>query len=208
MLAGVCGLAHATSYTTTIASKSGTLSGESAYLYKVAVNKAPTGQDVIAASITIKGLDFTQVGPNDVGGIGTLFVDLLNTHVATTSYGDSDGVGDYFTTSKFTGHAGTVNVATQKFTLNHTQNYTFNLTAAELITLNALIASTGYFDLGLDPDCVYTYTSIAFNYTFGTPTTPKGTAVPDMATTVLLLGSSLLGLEVMRRKFVAAKAKA
>lgn len=34
----------------------------------------------------------------------------------------------------------------------------------------------------------------------------NNSSVPDMATTVILLGSSLLGLEVLRRKFVPAKA--
>jgi len=82
-----------------------------------------------------------------------------------------------------------------------TYNITGTLTGTALADLNYDLAHNGGFNIGFDPNCTYysNVTTMSFTYT---------KSVPDTAVTVLLLGASLLGLEIFRRKFAPAKNQA
>jgi hypothetical protein len=210
LLAGLCGLANAT----TISGPTGgtyplvgssVLNGTYAYEWG---NSLGSGVQLASAEIDITG---TLVHSGLANGTGYLYVDLLNSsltgvHRAT----DNDVLGDYWATqnqfkgansgnlkslgSLFFSAAGAT--VTWSFIMNGTSN------AAALAALNSyLTANNGVFDIGLDPDCIFTISKLCFTYT----TVTNHTSVPDTATTVLLLGTSLAGLELLRRKFALAK---
>jgi len=208
LLAGVCGLANATTIDapSSIVSPN-TLSGNNAYEWGINLG---SGVQVATAEVYINA---TLNHSGNSAGTGKLWVDLLNSsNTGIHSPSDSDKTGDYWTTlSAYRGansgnlkslgslYFAAVNVTkTLDFVMSATQN------SSALADLNAyLTANNGVFDIGFDPDCTFTLNAMSFKYT----TAPKVT-VPDTATTVLLLGAGLLGLEVLRRKFVPVKIKA
>jgi len=194
-LAGVCGLTHATQIPVNAPSSligTGTLNGTDAYEWGLSLGK---GTQVTSAEIDFTGVKLTASGNSK--GTGLLYTDLLkssNTGLATAV--DNDAAGDYWST-KFSG-ANITSLGSESFaSVGTILTWKIILNAAQLTALNSyLAANAGVFDIGLDPDCHYNVGGLCFKYT-----------TPDAATTVLLLGASLLGLEVLRRRFVLAKAR-
>jgi len=201
-LVGISGLAQATTInapSTLIGANA--LNGNDAYSWGISI-AVPTGQTITSAEIDFSSITLTASGNS--AGTGTLYTDLLNTKttgVATAT--DNDATGDYWST-KFSG-ANISSLTTEGFSyVGQTQSWNDVLTAKQLAALNTYL-STGTFSIGIDPDCHYTVGNISFIYTLS-PT--SNNTVPDVATTAALLALGLAGLEVFRRQFVAAKAKA
>ncbi len=200
LLAGICGFAQATTVTSTLT----TLSGEDAYAWGIQIN-VPTGDQITSATLTFNNITLTASGNSQ--GTGILYADLLNSSNSKLStYTDNDDAGDYFTSksSPYSG-ASVTGLGSDFFAKVGGSATTWNvgLSLSELTALNSYL-SDGFFAIGLDPDCHYTVGSITFTYTVGKPNI---VTTPDGATTSLLFGASLLGLEVFRRQFVLAKAK-
>ncbi|MEI6192974.1 MAG: VPDSG-CTERM sorting domain-containing protein [Verrucomicrobiota bacterium] len=186
LLIGSLNFAQATSITLTSGS---TLHGANAYEYLVSLT---AGQNITAATLTFNNVKLTASGWN------TFSYDLINRQDATTAISaDADTQGDYFTShSPYSSTA--VQLGTKTFRLGETWNSTYTFSGATLSTLNTY-AADGFFNFGFDPDCTYSVGSIVFNYTAQTVT--NHTSVPDSATTVMLLGASLVSLVALRRKF-------
>ena len=204
-LVTICGFAQATTINapSTLVGAN-VLQGQDAYAWGISP-VVPTGQQVTSATLTFSSVTLTASGNS--AGNGYLYTDLLNlstTGVAT--YVDNDAPGDYFAgLSQFTGANSSKlsSLGSAFFTsVGTTLNLTYTLTSAQLISLNAYLAAGG-LSIGIDPDCHYSVGGLSFTYTTGTGGIPH-TPVPDMATTAYLLGASLLGLEVLRRKFAPA----
>jgi hypothetical protein len=165
----------------------------------------PTGDTLQSVTITISGITLTSEAT------GTLWVDLLSSDISgkngvktgAKSFSDNDNGSDYF--AKYS-TADVLSVAKVGFTKNQKQNLSYTLTGTSLTFIEDSLLDYGYFDIGLDPDCYYDVNSLSFTYTV-TPSNPNGTRTPDAATTVILLGAGLLGLEVFRRRFNLAPAK-
>ncbi|HZL78623.1 MAG TPA: VPDSG-CTERM sorting domain-containing protein [Candidatus Limnocylindrales bacterium] len=198
-LVASCGLVHATPINAP-SSLIGTsvLDGNKAYEWGISIAVKP-GQQVASAQIDFTNIKLTAANSS---GHGYLYTDLLksgNTGVHT--FTDNDAAGDYFKT-QFTA-ANITSLGTKNFaSVGTTLSWSYVLTGTQLAVLNTYLLANGVFDIGLDPDCHYTVGGLSFTYTLGP--TPK-TSVPDVATTAFLLGISLAGLELLRRKFALAK---
>jgi hypothetical protein len=194
VLSSLCTLAQAgtINLSTTLGS---TLSGDDAY----AVNVKPTltaGEYISAATISYNNVDLTVAGST---GHGYLYTDLLNiqNHGLTTR-NDGDAPGDYWAT-QYSGSSRITALGDEYFPrVGTTLSWNIVLTTSELTELNSYL-SLGSFNIGIDPDCHFTTGNVTFTYTVATA------SVPDTATTLFLLGSALLGLEVVRRKFAFAR---
>jgi hypothetical protein len=197
-LVGISGLVHATNITVTAPSSLDTLSGSDAYSWGIAIG---AGQTVTSASINWSGVDYLAAGSNPTGYIFTDLLELSTTGVNTISTGELNH--DYWSTSGTT----YTSVGTMTFpSVGTTLSMSYILTGAELTALNAyLTADHGIFDIGISPDCHYSVGGLTFVYSLGTT---NGATVPDGATTALLLGLGLAGLEIFRRQFVAVRVKA
>jgi hypothetical protein len=183
-----------------------TLQGVDAYSWGINI-AVPTGQEVTSAQINFTSIDLTASGNSQ--GTGTIYTDLLNsksmgTGGLTTAY-DGDAPGDYWAT-QFSG-ANITALGSKFFTsVGTTLTWSYILTSAQLAALNSyLTANNGVFNIGIDPDCHYTVGNITFTYNEGNI---PNTHVPDVAMTAFLLVLGLAGLELFRRQFMAAKAKA
>ncbi len=199
-LIGVCGLAQATTINAP-ASLVGTsaLSGNNAYAWNITTVVVPTGQQVDSATITFSNIKLTSANSSGIGYLYTDLLSLRSTSLAVSTYTDGDAAGDFFTAQPyFNSSLGTTIFSSVGTTLS----WSFSLNSAQLLTLNTYIAAGG-FSFGMDADCYYNVGALSFSYTTATTTVPHG-GVPDAATTAYLLGASLLGLEVLRRKLASA----
>jgi hypothetical protein len=193
VLSSLCTLAQATTVNLTT-SLGTTLSGNDAY----AVNVDPVlsaSQYISSATISYNNVDLTVAGST---GHGYLYTDLLNKQTpGVTTRSDNDAPGDYWAT-QYSGN-NLAALGDEYFSkVGTTLSWNIVLTTSELTELNSYLSS-GSFNIGIDPDCHFTVGSITFTYTVATA------SVPDTSTTLFLLGSALLGLEVVRRKFAFAK---
>jgi hypothetical protein len=196
-LAATCGLASATTITSTIKGTDA-LSGDSAYAWAIPITLT-AGQPITSASLTFTDIKLTAANSS---GKGILYSDLLkstaSTFTGTHTYTDNDATGDYFTGHYSGGNI--VSLGSEVFgSVGTILSWTVTFNSTQLAALNSFLSS-GVFDIGFDPDCHYNVGSICFTY--GT-TANKPT--PDAATTVYALGLVLLGLEVTRRKLALAK---
>ena len=184
LLVGSLNFAQATSITLSTTD----LHGQNAYEYLVSL--APN--QVIDTASLVFNLKLTAAGYN------TFAYSIINRKDATTVItSENDQPGNYFTShSPYSATA--VQLGSKTFpTLGYVWAYTYDFaTQGTLSTLNSY-AADGYFDFGFDPDCTYSGT-ITFNYT--TQTITNKVSVPDSVTTFGLLGVSLLGLALIRRK--------
>lgn len=198
-LAAICGLANATQIqinqinapTSLIGTNA--LNGSDAYEWGLSLGK---GTQVTSAEIDFTSIKLTASGNS--AGTGLLWIDLLKSnHTGLATAVDNDALGDYWSTV-FSG-ANITSFGSKSFaSVGTSLTWSIILNSAQLVALNSyLAANAGVFNIGLDPDCHYNVGGLDFKYT---------TSVPDAAMTVLLLGASLLGLEVLRRRFVLAKA--
>ncbi len=201
LLAAICGITHATTITPTSIP---VMTYDKGYEWGINLG---SGVQLASAWIT---LDATVANTTD----GYLFISLLDTAPVSgiTSTTGNTETGTDFWSSKVTGNnsAGKpkyVSLASLKYGTswgssdNDGKTVTIPISGAALADLNSYLSTTPEgFNIGFDPDCQYTFTSLCFNYTT--------VSVPDTAMTVLLLGASLVGLEMFRRKFVPAKNQA
>ena len=194
-LVGICGLANATQIQINAPSGligTNALDGSNAYEWGLNLGN---GTHLISAEIDFTNIKLTASG--NTNGTGLLFCDLLKaTQTGLTSVSDGDKSGDYWSTV-FTG-ANITRLSTNSFaSVGTTLTWSIILNSSQLTALNSyLAANAGVFNIGLDPDCHYNVGGIDFKYT-----------TPDVATTVLLLAASLLGLEILRRRLVLTKAR-
>ena len=202
-LIGVYGLAQATTINAP-GSLVGTsvLNGNNAYAWNITTVVVPTGQQVDSATITFSNIKLTSANSTGIGYLYTDLLSLRSTTLAVSSYTDNDAAGDYFASQSFFNSS----LGTKTFpTVGTTLSWSYVLNSAQLLSLNSYVAAGG-FSFGIDSDCYYNVGALSFTYTTATTTVPHG-GVPDAATTAYLLGASLLGLEVLRRKLTpAAKA--
>ncbi len=198
ILAALCGSAQATTIT---ASSIPQMSYQ--YGYEWGINLG-SGVQLTSASITLNATVANTT-------LGYLYVSLLDTTPVsgiTSTSGNSESGTDFWST-KVTGNnsAGKpkyVSIATLDYGTGwgsgnkDGKTVTINITGNALTDLNSYLSTspTG-FNIGFDPDCIYTFSSLCFTYT-------TRSVVPDTASTVLLLGVGLLGLEIFRRKFALA----
>ncbi len=202
LLVGVYGFAQATTVTSAFQGNNA-LTGENAYEWGINI-VPPTGDVISSATLTFNDITLTKSGNSQNTGI--LYADILNgSNSKLTSFSDGDRAGDFFTGSSSPFSAANVSsLGSQSFVLNQKLSWSFTFNTAQLATLNAFL-SDGFFAIGLDPDCYYKVGSICFSYDVSPAT--KIVTTPDMATTVLLLGASLLGLEIFRRRLFPCRVK-
>jgi len=201
---GFSGLLHAT----TINAPSSliganALDGNNAYSWGISIS-VPTGQEVTSAQIDFSSIKLSVANSS---GSGYLYTDLLNSKsTGVTSVSDGDAPGDYWASHTSAGNIATLGTQFFASTTSPALTWSYVLTASQISTLNSFLsANGGIFNIGIDPDCHYNVGNISFTYNTG------GTShntVPDVATTALLLFLGLAGLEVCRRQFTPAKAKA
>lgn len=172
------------------------LNGQDAYSWNVDPHLS-AGQDITAATITFSDVTLNVAGST---GHGYLYTDLLNSQApGLTTRTDNDAPGDYWAT-QFSGK-NIDPLGTEYFSkVGKTLSWSYVLDGAELTELNSYLAH-GSFNIGIDPDCHFSVGCIDITYDVGCDTH----SVPDATTTLFLLGSSLLGLEVVRRKLGLAR---
>ena len=188
---GIVSWAQATSIT--IVPSGSVISGPYSYIYDETVTP---GTSVASASISFNNIELTANGP--AGIPNTLFYDLINGNYASKTISSGETLTDYFqTTSPYDAKGISDQLGYETLTLDKTISWTYTFSGQALTDLQNDFEK-GYFDIGLDPNCVYDIGSIDLNYT---PTTVKTVPTPDTATTVSLLGMSFLGLVALRRKF-------
>jgi len=193
---GIASLAQAGSITIPTG---GTIVGTESYLYLInSASGLGAGTKITSASLTFNNIELTQSGsaPN------VIFYDLVNGNYATQTINSGETTGDYFqNNAPYNGSGVTVALGSKAFTLDNPISWTYTFTGTALTDLEA-DALKGYFDIALDPNCYYNIGSIVLNYSVSSGSIPS----PDSGMTVTLLGISLLGLLVYRRKFAAVKA--
>ena len=138
----------------------------------------PAGEIIVSASLFFDDIRNWNSESND---LWVHLLDLANTGV--TKYGDGKGGGDNF--------------SGQGILLHHWQNLpasaqdiTYDFDPFEIATLNTYVTD-GNFGLGFDPDCHYYNNGITLNIE---------TAPVPIPTTILLLGSGLLGFGLLSRR--------
>jgi hypothetical protein len=201
-LASASSLVHATTINATSLVGSDTLNGNLAYSWGIPIT-VPSGQSVVSAEIDFTSISLTVANST---GTGYLYTDLLNSKsTGITAATDNDAPGDYWAT-QFSGKNITT-LGTEFFSkVGATLTWSYILNPTQLAALNSyLTGNNGIFDIGIDPDCHYSVGGISFTYSLSST---NNHTVPDVATTAFLLVLGLAGLEVFRRQFVAAKAKA
>jgi hypothetical protein len=187
ILAGICGIVQATTITAPLGSLpnesfGSPVSGNAPYMeigngYEWGITKASLGG---AANLTSFSITVTATLYNESSG--NLDFYLIN----------SAPISGFQQVTQSTVTSGVLLVA-EPYSEYTTTTNTFALSSSELNSLNLDIENNGGFDLGFNPNCTYAISSVRITYN-----------TPDTAATVLLLGASLLGLEVFRRKFVPA----
>ena len=138
----------------------------------------PAGEIIVSASLSFDDIRNWDSESND------LWVHLLDSATAgVTSDRDNQGGGDNF--------------SGQGILLHHwqdlpasAQDITYDFDPFEIATLNTYLTD-GNFGLGFDPDCHYYNNGITLNIE---------TASVPIPTTILLLGSGLLGFGLLSRR--------
>ena len=216
LLAGICGLANVANAVVVSYQNPITYGGTTtfydgnAYEWGIQAGSGSSSQIPSGTQLSSATISFTATLSGEPNG--TLYVDLLNlapvgndsiasissTHITQTS-------GDYWTSS-FSGvqsSAVSLNSLGYSFISGVQKSVAITIDSTTPTLLNYLssdLSSLGGFDIGFTPNCHYAVSGLSFSYTTK--------SVPDAATTVLLLGASLLGLEIFRRKFAPAKNQA
>lgn len=137
----------------------------------------PAGEYIVSASLSFDNIYNWRIETND------LWVHLL----------DSAALG---VSSSWDGQGGGDNFAGQGVLLNHWQNLpttpqdiTYDFSLEEIAALSSFVGD-GNFGLGFDPDCHFYNSGVSLSVS----------TAPEPAT-MLLLGSGLIGLGVVRRRF-------
>jgi hypothetical protein len=200
---GIASLAQAvtTPLPVAISGLPASINGPNAYIFQTKVTLDPT-LNYIGATINFTGVKFTATGGDD-----TLNYDLINgTYSAKTITDNSskNETEDYFqNNAPYNGKVGSTSelvadvLGAKVFTLNQTQTWSSTFSSAALADILTDINTYGYFDLGLDPNCIYNFGSVTISFT---TTTKSVRTAPDQAMTAVLLGVSFAGLLVFRRK--------
>ena len=177
------------------------------YAYEYLISTIPVGSQIATASISFNNVTLTTSG----GAGDDISLDLINRHDATQKIDDSDHIGDYWQThtpySTSTIALGAPKTFFAPYTTKKgkkvydTESWTYTFSGVALTDLINDVYKYGYFDIGIDPDCIYTIGDggIVFNYTTSDKTHTK--PVPDQAETLVLLGLSFVGLLAFRRNF-------
>lgn len=185
-----------------------------AYTWKIRNIVLPPGHTITGASITFRGIANWDVNPNQ------LFVHLLNNanNNGIASVVDASGVpvtniSDYFGAANGLGPApGANNILLFQRGFNMVgqgpsanwagpggyvaQDFTYNFTADQLVTLGLFIAAGNNIAFGFDPDCHFWNNGIVFTI----HTAPQTVPTPEPAT-LALFGSGLLsGAAYLRRR--------
>lgn len=192
------GLLHATSVTVTAPASLDTLSGSDAYAWGFSIG---AGQTIASATISWSDVVYTVAGSTTQGQIFTDLLKLGTTGVTTEYPGEL--TSDYWasTSTPYTS-VGTMTFSSPGNPSSLSPSYV--LTGAEITALNSyLAAENGVINIGISPNCHYTDNGLTFTYTLAS----GNNTVPDGATTALLLGLGLAGLEIFRRQQIAAKSK-
>lgn len=192
-MAGIVSWAQATSIT--VVPSGSVISGPYSYIYNETVTPLTSGTTLASASLTFNNIELIYPGPSNIPN--TLFYDLINQDYASKTISSGETTNDYFqSNAPYKAVSDALGSFTMK--LDVTNNWTYTFSGQALTDLLSDFQS-GYFDIGLDPNCIYDIGSINFNYTT-TTTTGKNVSVPDTAMTAGLLGMTFLVLMSLRRK--------
>lgn len=158
------------------------------YYYEWGINwSVPSGEKIVSAQLSIDDI-YNWTREDDI-----LYIHLLDTLLPNGTefvsdlwrFYDNQQSGDNF------GSNGILLTTYSDFTDLVPEDYSYDFTGQQIMTLEQY-TSDGQFFLGFDPDCHY--------YNDGFQLTIETSPVPE-PTTMLLLGSGLVGLAGFRRKF-------
>ena len=187
-MAAVCGIAHATTITP---ASMPTMVYTSGYEWGISKSTLGNATSLSSFSITIN----TTVGNTTTAS--SLYIDLIGANPVqangfTSTSGNSENGTDFWASKTgFQIRLGAPNYGVNASNPQDNIDYTITFLAGStaLNDLNYDLATYGGFNIAFDPNCSYTTRSLSFTY-----------SVPDTATTAVLLGMSILGLMVLRRK--------
>lgn len=180
------------------------INGPNAYIVQTAMT-LDTSVLYTGAVIKFTGVTLTQTGPPN-----TLFYDLLNGNYSAKTIGNTGESSDYFRTKSPYDKDMDI-LGSEQFSAptpikkkgkiigyNYdTETWSTDLSGTALTDLLTDVNDYGFFDLGLDPNCTYTFGSVSIDFTTQSIPPPS---VPDQGATVAFLGVAFLGLLAFRRK--------
>jgi hypothetical protein len=157
------------------------------YYYSWGISyQLPSGQTLTGAVLSIANINNTVTGTN------ILYVNLLDNPQTGVHYGyDGSNNSNYWASSPLVGTYTDTD-------MNHSQNISFDLGAAGLLSTLTTYDANGLFGFGFDPECHYDNTGVTLTLTFDAP--HVGAPVPEPITMAgVLMAVGALGTYARRR---------
>lgn len=195
---GLAGAAHAATFSFTPTNLT-SLDHTEAVTWGITWDAIPANQVITGATLKLNKIWDWKVETDKV------FIHLLDDpYTGVRTY--VDNTNDNVISDYFSGQGIYLTDWTDPFGGDRTKaaNVVYAFTSSQLATLTSYITDSNGtradFGFGLDADCHYYFDSITFEITTGLRPS-NGPTVPDTGSSVILLGTSLVSLVALRRRF-------